>query len=67
MKTEQTEFAPLDLERAEELRSTINEAAQNRDALLIDTEDGGVTGSAPVELVSPNENTNGLARYRRHY
>ena len=67
MKTEYTEFAPLDLERAEELRHVINTAARNREAIVIHPYERGVTGSTRVGLISPEENTNALVRYRRHY
>ncbi len=67
MPLEMTEFAPLELERAEQLRDLINEAASEKEALVIDPDQGGVTQSTPVDLISPNENTNGLARYQRHY
>jgi hypothetical protein len=67
MKTEYTEFAPLDFERAEELRDIINQAARISDAVIIDPNNRGVTGSTRVGLISPREKTNGLVRYRRHY
>ena len=67
MKTETAEFAPLDLERAEELRDIINEAAREQKAVVIDPLNRGVTGSAQVGLISPREYTNALVRYRRHY
>ncbi len=67
MKTEYAEFAPLDLDRAEELRDIIDTAARNREAVVIDPDEDGITGAAPLDLISPNENTNGLIRYRRHY
>jgi hypothetical protein len=67
MKTEYTEFAPLDFERAEELRDIINQAARTSDAVIIDPNNRGVTGSTRVGLISPREKTNGLVRYRRHY
>jgi hypothetical protein len=67
MKTECPEFAPLQTERAEELRDIINRAAQHKEAVVIDPEEGGVTGYAPVGLISTSQNTNGLVRYRRHY
>jgi hypothetical protein len=67
MTTECPEFEPLDLERAEELKSIINRAGREREAVVIDPTEEGVTGSSPVELLSPNENINALVRYRRHY
>jgi hypothetical protein len=67
MKTEYTEFAPLDFERAEELRDLINQAARTSDAIIIDPNNRGITGSTRVGLISPREKTNALVRYRRHY
>ena len=67
MKIETAEFAPLDLERAEELRDIINEAAREQRAVIIDPQNRGVTGSTRVGLISPREHTNALVRYRRHY
>ncbi len=67
MKTECPEFAPLDLERAEELEEIINGAARENKAVLLDSEEEGVTGSAPTELLSPNKRVNALVRYQRHY
>lgn len=67
MKTELAEFAPLDVERAEELRDIINKAAQEKEAVTIDPDEEGITGSSSPDLLSPTENTNGLVRYRRHY
>jgi len=67
MKTEYTEFAPLDLERAEELRDVINGAARTNSAIIIEPTKRGITGSTRVGLISPKENTNALVRYRRHY
>lgn len=67
MKTECTEFTPLDLDRAEELRDLINQAARTNEAIIIDPNNRGVTGSTRVGLISPKENTNALVRYRRHY
>lgn len=67
MKTEYSEFAPLDFERAEALRDTINQAARNQEAIIVDPNNRGITGSTRVGLISPKENTNALVRYRRHY
>lgn len=67
MKTEYAEFAPLELERAEELRDIINQAARQREAIIIGPNERGITGSTRAELISPQENTNALVRYRRHY
>jgi hypothetical protein len=67
MKTLSCEFAPLELDRANELLEIINGAAEEKEAVLIEPDDRGVVGAAPAELVSPNENVNGLARYQRHY
>ena len=67
MKTECCEFAPLELDRATELQEIINEAAREKQAVLIDPDEEGLSGLAPSELISPNENVNGLVRYQRHY
>jgi hypothetical protein len=67
MKTEYAEFAPLESERAEELRDVINKAAREREAIVIGPNERGITGSTRAELISPQENTNALVRYRRHY
>ncbi len=67
MKTEYIEFAPLDLDRAEELRDIINQAGRSHDAIIIDPNHRGITGSTRAGLISPKENTNALVRYRRHY
>ncbi len=67
MKTQHPEFAPLARERAEELKDIINTAGREKGAVVIDPDEDGVTGFSPVDLVSPNENTNALVRYRRHY
>jgi hypothetical protein len=61
-----TEFAPLDLARAEELRRLINLAAFQRQAVTIDP-GAGVRDTAEVALISPNERTNALVRFQRHY
>ena len=67
MRIECAEFEPLEAERAEELRDIINRAAREEEAVVIEPEEGGVVGTSPVNLISPNENTNGLVRYQRHY
>jgi hypothetical protein len=59
-------FEPLPQKRTAELEWIIDQSAQNKEALVINP-DTGVTGSKPVALISPNENTNGLVRYGRHY
>lgn len=59
-------FAPLPQQRANELEWIINNAADGKEAVVIDP-DSGVAGSKPVNLISPNENTNALVRYGRHY
>lgn len=66
MGTNHPEFAPLEPERAKELETIINTAAKNKEAVVIDPE-RGVTASMSPHLISPNENTNGMVRYRRHY
>ena len=67
MKSTSTEFAPLNLERAEELNDIINRAGAHREAVILDPEDRGIASAAPTDLISPNENTNALVRYQRHY
>jgi hypothetical protein len=67
MKTEYAEFAPLEVERATELRDIINRAGQSREAVIIDPDDRGIVGSSPADLVSPSDDTNALMRFRRHY
>ena len=67
MKTVCSEFAPLEIERATELEEIINGAARDRRGVLIDPDDEGISGSTATPLISPNENTNVLVRYQRHY
>lgn len=68
MKTACLEFAPLEVEQAEELEEIINRAARENKAVVIDPEEEGVIGASPKEeLISPADKTNGLARYQRHY
>ena len=59
-------FEPLPQQKAAELQWTINKAERNGEAVVIDP-DRGVVGSAPVNLISGNENTTGLVRYGRHF
>ncbi len=67
MKTEYAEFEPLEIDRAEELRDIINRAGREKEALVIDPEEDGVTEALPTGMITPSENTNALVRYRRHY
>jgi len=67
MKTETLEFAPLPLERAEELKDIVNRAGVSKEAVVINPSEEGVTGTEDPDLISPDENTNGLVRYQRHY
>ena len=67
MKTVCSEFAPLELERATELEEIINSAARERRGVVIDPDEGGIRSSTGNTLISPNENTNVLVRYQRHY
>ena len=67
MKTETLEFAPLPLKRAEELKDIINRAGVSKEAVIINPAEGGVIGTEDLDLISPDENTNGLVRYQRHY
>jgi apolipoprotein N-acyltransferase len=62
----QQKFAPLEPARAQELEFIIDHAANNKQAVVIDP-DQGVKGAQPVSLISPNANTNGLVRYGCHY
>ena len=67
MKTCCPEFEPIDVERAQELKTVINRAGSRRHAVLIDPDEGGLTAVEPPDLISASENTNALVRYRRHY
>jgi hypothetical protein len=60
------EFAPLDLARAEELKRLINLAAGTHSAVVIDPREG-VRETIEPDLISPNEKTNALKRFERHY
>jgi hypothetical protein len=60
------DFAPLDPQRAQELEWVIDKAAQSKQVVVIDPDDG-LTGAKPASLISPSANTNGLVRYGRHY
>jgi hypothetical protein len=60
------DFAPLDSQRAQELEWVIDKAAQSKQVVVIDP-DEGLMGAKPASLISPNANTNGLVRYGRHY
>lgn len=65
--TSYPEFAPLEVERAKELKTILNGASCAEQAVLISPEGDGITGSAPADLISPEGSTNGLIRYQRHY
>ncbi|HEV2210743.1 MAG TPA: hypothetical protein VG167_18365 [Verrucomicrobiae bacterium] len=67
MRTECPEFEPLELDRAEELKTIINRAGRERQAVIIDPNERGITGSTSADLLSPRQNVNALVRYRRHY
>ena len=67
MKNEFAESAPVGLERATELQEIINRAAREKKAVVVDPDEGGITGSSSVDLISSNENANALERYQRHY
>ena len=60
------DLAPLPQERATELERIINNAAQSQEVVLIDI-DKGIVGSKPKNLISSQENLNGLVRFGRHY
>lgn len=60
------EYAPLDAQRAKELEFIIDKASHQSEAVVIDPSQG-VMGSKSVSLISPNENTNALVRFGRHY
>jgi hypothetical protein len=66
-KSAYPEFEPLEFERATELKDIINRAGRDKQAVVIEPEEEGLTGTAPDDLVSPNEKTNVLVRYQRHY
>jgi hypothetical protein len=61
-----SEFAPLELARALELKRLINLAAKNQAAVVIEPTQG-VTDAVVVNLISPIEKTNALVRFHRHY
>ncbi len=67
MKTAISEFAPLEMERAEELQEIINSAAREDKAVIMDPAEEGITAAEQSDLISPNQNTNALVRYQRHY
>ncbi len=67
MKTAISEFAPLEMERAQELQEIINSAAREDKAVVMDPAEEGITGAEQSDLISPNQNTNALVRYQRHY
>jgi hypothetical protein len=55
------------VEEALELQEIINRAAVEDKAVVCDPDEEGISGPMPVEMISPEENTNGLVRYQRHY
>lgn len=59
-------FAPLEPQQARELEFTINEAAKQGQAVIIDPNQG-ISGRKATSLISPTANTNGLVRYGRHF
>ncbi len=67
MRTQCAEFAPLEMGEAVELQDIINRAAQEDKPVVCDPDEEGITSPPPVEMISPEENTNGLVRYQRHY
>ncbi len=67
MKTVTSEFAPLPIEEATELEEIINRAAREKEAVIIDPDEAGITDATAPELISENDNTNALVRYQRHY
>ncbi len=67
MKTATSEFEPLDIERAKEIQTIINGAARQKAPVVLDPSEEGVKASAGSDLISPEENTNALARFQRHY
>ena len=67
-KSAYPEFEPLEFERATELKDIINRAGRDKQAVVIEPEEeDGLSGTAPPDLVTPNEKTNLLVRYQRHY
>lgn len=66
-KSAYPEFEPLEFERATELKDIINRAGRDHQAVVINPSEQGLTGTASTNLVSPNEKTNVLVRYQRHY
>jgi hypothetical protein len=67
MSTTISEFAPLELEEAIELKELIGRAAQQDEAVIINRDESGLAGPVSPDLISPSENTNALARFQRHY
>jgi hypothetical protein len=67
MKIDYCEFAPIDIDRANDLKEIINRAAIEEEAVVIDPEERGIVGSSPTGLISSTEDVNALSRYRRHY
>jgi hypothetical protein len=61
------EFAPLEMARAEELKRLINLAARSKEGVVIDPAGGGINDTVEVGLISPEQNTNALVRFQRHY
>lgn len=66
MGNQNSDFRPLEPERAKDLEFIINKATRDKEAIVIDP-DSGVSGTKPVNLLSPNSKTNALVRYGRHY
>ena len=66
MGTQHTDFKPLAPAEAEQLNAIITKASRSGEVVVIDP-DGGVTGSKPASLISPNTDLGGVVRFKRHY
>ena len=66
MGKQNTDFAPLDSKRADELEFIIDKAADENQAVVIQS-GKGLEAARPVSLISPNTNTNSLVRFGEHY
>lgn len=66
MGKQNTDFAPLDSQRADELEFIIDKAADQSQAVVIKS-GKGLEGAKPAHLISPSANTNSLVRFGEHY
>ena len=66
MKPAMTKVVPLEWNEAKNLEQLLNNAANERQALVVDPKQG-VTGAVPAGLISPNDSINGSVRFTTHY